>query len=93
MQETEETGVQSLGRENPLEKEMATHSSINHCLENFMNRGTWWGIFHRCNMHSMKTERTSTSVKHPGRQQRYSVVWNILESLLKVKDMLLDFGT
>ena len=44
-------------------------------------------------MHSMKTERTSTSVKHPGRQQRYSVVWNILESLLKVKDMLLDFGT
>ena len=25
---TQETGVQSLGREDPLEKEMATHSSI-----------------------------------------------------------------
>ena len=28
MQETEETQVPSLGREDPLEKEMATHSSI-----------------------------------------------------------------
>ena len=28
MQETQETFVQSLGREDPLEEEMATHSSI-----------------------------------------------------------------
>ena len=28
MQETQETWVQSLGREDPLEKEMATHSSL-----------------------------------------------------------------
>ena len=28
MQEMQETRVQSLGREDPLEKEMATHSSI-----------------------------------------------------------------
>ena len=28
MQETQETQVQSLGREDPLEEEMATHSSI-----------------------------------------------------------------
>ena len=28
VQETEETQVQSLGRKGPLEKEMATHSSI-----------------------------------------------------------------
>ena len=28
MQETQETRVQSLGREDPLEEEMATHSSI-----------------------------------------------------------------
>ena len=28
MQETQETRVQSLGREDPLEKEMATHSSF-----------------------------------------------------------------
>ena len=34
----QETWVQSLGRKDPLEKEMATHSSI----ENSMNRGAWW---------------------------------------------------
>ena len=28
MQETQETQVRSLGQEDPLEKEMATHSSI-----------------------------------------------------------------
>ena len=28
MQEIQETGVRSLGREDPLEEEMATHSSI-----------------------------------------------------------------
>ena len=28
MQETQETQVQSLGREDPLEKEMATHPNI-----------------------------------------------------------------
>ena len=32
----QETSVRSLGREDPLEKEMATHSSI---LENSMGRG------------------------------------------------------
>ena len=31
MQEMQETGVQSLGSEDPLEKEMATHSSILAC--------------------------------------------------------------
>ena len=33
-----ETWVQSLGQEDPLEKEMATHS----CLENSMDGGAWW---------------------------------------------------
>ena len=31
MQETQETQVQSLGGEDPLEKEMASHSSILAC--------------------------------------------------------------
>ena len=39
MQETEETQVGSLGREDPLEKETATHSSIH--LENPMDSGAW----------------------------------------------------
>ena len=33
--------VQSLGQEDPLEKEMAAHSSI---LENPMDSGAWWTI-------------------------------------------------
>ena len=39
----QETWVLSLGQEDPLEKEMATHSSI---LETSMGRGTWWSIVH-----------------------------------------------
>ena len=36
----QETRVQSLGREDSLEKEMATHYSY-FCLENSVDRGTW----------------------------------------------------
>ena len=37
----QETQVRSLGREGPLEKEMATHSSRGP-LENPMEEGAWW---------------------------------------------------
>ena len=36
--------VQSLGQEDPLEEEKATHSSI---LENSMDRGAWWATVDR----------------------------------------------
>ena len=39
----QETWVPSLGQEDPLEKEMATHSNI---LAWKMNRGVWWGTVH-----------------------------------------------
>ena len=38
-----ETQVRSLGWEDPLEKEIATHS----CLENSMDGGGWWATVHR----------------------------------------------
>ena len=41
-----ETQVQSLGREDPLEKEMVTHSSV-LALENPMDRGDWQATVHR----------------------------------------------
>ena len=41
----QETRVQSLGREDPLEKEMTTHSSI-PVVENSTDRGAWWTIVH-----------------------------------------------
>ena len=41
-----ETQVQSLGWEDPLEEEMATHSSI-LAMENSTDRGAWWATVHR----------------------------------------------
>ena len=41
----QETQVQSLSWEDPLEKEMATHSSILG-MENLMDRGAWWAAVH-----------------------------------------------
>ena len=43
MQEMQETQIQSLGQEDTLEKEMATHSGPLQysCLENPMDRGAW----------------------------------------------------
>ena len=51
-----DTWVPSLGWEDPLEKEMATHSSIlgegngnplrYSCLENPMDGGAWWATVH-----------------------------------------------
>ena len=40
----QETQVQSLGQEDALEKEMATHFLQYSCLGNPMHRGAWWAI-------------------------------------------------
>ena len=41
----QETWVRSLGLEDPVEKEMATHSSI-LSLENSKDKGAWWVSVH-----------------------------------------------
>ena len=41
----QETRVQSLGGEDPMEKGMATHSNI-LAWKNPMDRRTWWAIVH-----------------------------------------------
>ena len=43
--EVQETLVQSLGQEDPLEKEMAAHSSI-LTWRIPMDRGAWWATIH-----------------------------------------------
>ena len=40
-----EMQIQSLGQEDPLEKEMATQSSI-LAWKNPMDRGAWWATVH-----------------------------------------------
>ena len=45
-QEPQEMWVRSLGREDPLEESMATHSSI-LAWRIPMDRGAWWATVHR----------------------------------------------
>ena len=45
MQETQEMQVGSLGWEDPLEEDMATHSSI-LAWSISMDRGAWWATVH-----------------------------------------------
>ena len=45
LSEMGETWVLSLGQEDSLEKEMATHSNIS-CLENPVDRGAWQATVH-----------------------------------------------
>ena len=52
----QETGVQSLGQEDHLEKGMATHSSI-LAWRNPMARGAWWGYSPWNGKESDTTER------------------------------------
>ena len=54
----QETQVQFLGQEDPLEKEMAIHSSI-LCLENPMDRGAW-----RATVHGVAKSWTGVSKLH-----------------------------
>ena len=58
MQEMQETQVQSLGWEDVLEKEMATHSNI-LALENPMDRGAW-----RDTVHGVSKSWTRLSIAH-----------------------------
>ena len=70
-QKTQEMLVRSLGWENPLEKEMATHPSI-PAWENPMERGAWWAAVHG-SPRVGTTERLST-------HRNYASTW-ILQAL------------
>ena len=52
----QETPVQYLGQEDPLQKEMATHSSILAWEDNPMDRGAW-----RATVHEVAKVRTRLS--------------------------------
>ena len=47
MQETKEMQVWSLGQKDSLDEGMATHSLQYSCLQNPMDRETWWARVHR----------------------------------------------
>ena len=74
MQETQETWVQSLGWEDPLEKDTAICSRIiiiifllqYSCWENSMDRGAWRAIVHGVTKESDMTERAHTHTRTEG---------------------------
>ena len=60
IQETQERWVQSLGQEDPLEEEMATHSTT--LAWEIPDRGAWWATVHRITKESEVTEHTGVEV-------------------------------
>ena len=62
MQEMQEMQVQSLGWEDALEKEMASHSSIT-CMENYMDGGVWRATVHGVAKELDMTEHAHTQSK------------------------------
>ena len=59
MQETEETWVQSLGQEDPLEEDMATHSSILAWRVPWSEG--WWASVHSVTKSQTRLKRLSSS--------------------------------
>ena len=55
----QETWVQSLGQEDPLEQSMATHPLQYSCLENPMDRETW-----RATVHSVAQSGMTEATQH-----------------------------
>ena len=73
----QETWVQSLIGEDPLEEEIATHFSICVCLENAMNRGAWWAT-----VHVVAKSQTYQLSKHaPLIQAIFLIIKNKMESI------------
>ena len=56
----QETRVQSLGRDDPLEEGMATHSSILAWRTNPMDRGAWRATVHSVAKNQTRLKRFST---------------------------------
>ena len=70
----QESQIQSLGGEDPLEKGMATHSS---CLENPMDRGGWWGT-----VHGVTKSWTQMSAHTYIKLKIKNIIYNISDNLL-----------
>ena len=59
--EMQETWVRSLGQEDPLVKEMANPLQYS-CLENSMDRGTWWATVHGVTKSRAQTEQLTLAI-------------------------------
>ena len=79
MQEMRDVQVQSLGREDPLEEGMATHSRYS-CLENPTDRGAWRASVHKVEESGLKLlsmhakERKQRIKQPPGASGKSQVI-------------------
>ena len=73
----QETRVRSLGQEDPLEEEMAIHSSILgwriHGI--LMDRGAWWATVHGVAKESNTTEQVNNNNKKLAAVKPINGVW------------------
>ena len=60
MQETKETQVRSLGGKDPLEKKMATHSSI--LTWEIHGLGAWWATVHGVTKSQTRLSNSTTTM-------------------------------
>ena len=79
VQETQEMWVQSLGREDPLEDDMATHSSI--LAAESMDRGTWSATIDRVthdlsNWVCMHMDTVNSSMEVPQKIKNKTILWS-----------------
>ena len=102
MQETQKTQVQSLGGEDPLEKEMATHSSIPWTKEprglqsfGFAGSQTWlsnWALTHSryiiMNLSKIKDKDTMAVIKKTGHKAR---IWRKENTYILLMRMLIGY--
>ena len=72
----QEPQVWSLGWEDPPEKEMATHSNILSCLENPMDRGTWWATVPGVAKESNMTEQLKNNGSCETPTYHWFALWN-----------------
>ena len=63
MQETQKTRVPSLSQEEPLEEEMATHSSFS--LKNLMDRGAWGATVHESKRSQARLSDSTMTKRRP----------------------------
>ena len=58
----QETQVTFMGRENPLEEGMETHSSIHSSILPPVDRGAWWATLHRVKKSQTRLKRLNVHV-------------------------------
>ena len=86
-----ETWVQSLGWEDHLEKEMATHSSI-LAWRIPMDRGAWWATVHGVTKSRTQLKRLSTT-KHSTAQRHLAAQMGGRDRVTKSSSAITQVGT